>query len=64
MEFPGEQKLRTELIEYMKKLIRHNGEYLITPEKKKLLYQRLYKNVVFKNNDLNDIELNENFTHE
>lgn len=48
----------------MKKLIRNNGEYLITPEKKKLLYQQLYKNVVLKSKDLNDVELNKNFTHE
>lgn len=64
MEFPGEEKLRTELIEYMKKLIRHNGEYLVTPEKKKLLYHRLYKNVGLKNNESGDLLHYDSSVHE
>ena len=40
----------------MNKQIKQNGEYLVMPKKKKLLYQRLYTNTVLKSQYLNEDE--------
>ena len=40
----------------MKKQIKQNGEYLVMPKKKKLLYQRLYTNTVLKSQYFNEDE--------
>jgi hypothetical protein len=40
----------------MRKKIKENGEYLIVPEKKKLLYERLYNNIMVKSGYRSDEE--------